>query len=93
MVAREATPVSSMFGDLSNYELLCWIGSASGATIWESFKSIRPCYRQSNKNPSNFTTIPWMTFDNPIEIGKQKHKLKFRKCKIIVVSVDELSTA
>jgi hypothetical protein len=89
MVAREATPVTSMFGDLSNYELLCWIGSTSAATIWESFKSIRPSIAKHQK-PFKFHYYPMDDFRQPDRDWETETKLKFRKCKIIVVSVDEL---
>lgn len=92
LLAKEATPVHSRFGDLSNYELLCWIGSASAATIRESFLSILPNLAKQQR-PFKFHYYHMDDFQNPDHGWETEYKLKFRKCKIIVVSVDELKNA
>lgn len=48
-VAKEATPIAREFGELSNYELVCFVGSQSANVLWESFRSIRPSVAQHQK--------------------------------------------
>mmetsp|Transcript_7936 Transcript_7936/g.13139 ORF Transcript_7936/g.13139 Transcript_7936/m.13139 type:complete len:481 (+) Transcript_7936:133-1575(+) len=88
-VAKEATPIAREFGDLSNYELLCWVGSDSAATMWESFKSLRPSIAKHQK-PFKFHYYPIDNFVQPDRDWDTENKLKFRKCKMIIISVDEL---
>mmetsp|Transcript_9485 Transcript_9485/g.13870 ORF Transcript_9485/g.13870 Transcript_9485/m.13870 type:complete len:466 (+) Transcript_9485:61-1458(+) len=90
MVAREASPIPEEFNDLSNYELLCWIGSRSAELIWESFKSLRP-FISKNQKPSKFHYYPMHSFVKPDEEWNDETKKRFRKCKNIIISVDELS--
>jgi hypothetical protein len=88
-VAKEATPISREFGDLSNYELLCCVGSGSASTIWESFKSLRPSIAKHQK-PFKFHYYPMDSFVQPDHDWETENKLKFRKCKSIIISIDEL---
>ncbi|KAI2513788.1 hypothetical protein MHU86_571 [Fragilaria crotonensis] len=89
LVAKEATPVHGRFGDLSNYELLCWVGSASAAITRDSFLSILPSVAKQQR-PFKFHYYPMDDFRNPDDGWETEYKLKFRKCKILIVSVDEL---
>lgn len=91
-VAKEATPMAPEFGDLSNYELICWVGSTSAANIWESFKSLRPGIAKHQK-PFKFHHYPMDNFPQPDRDWDEENKLKFRKCKIIIIAVDELKDA
>jgi hypothetical protein len=88
-VSKESTPIDKSFGDLSNYELLCWIGSDSARVIWESFKSIRSSIANHQK-PFKFHYYPMDDFRQPDRDWEREYKLKFRKCKNVIVSVDEL---
>ena len=89
LVAKEATPIHPRFGDLSNYELMCWIGSESAATIRNSFKSLLPSLAKHQK-PFKFHYYPMDDFRRPDREWDTENKLRVRKCKIIIISVDEL---
>jgi hypothetical protein len=88
-VAKEATPVRTEFGELSNYELLCWVGSHSADIIWESFKSLRDGIAKHQK-PFKFHYYPMDSFEQPDRDWTDENKLRFRKCKNLIISVDEL---
>lgn len=88
-VAKEATPIPREFGDISNYELQCWVGSRSADLIWESFRSLRPSIAKHQK-PFKFHYYAMDNFVQPDRDWDDELRLKFRKCKTIFISMDEL---
>ena len=74
------------FGQLSNYELVCWIGSKSAEDIWGAFRAIRPQIFGSQR-PFKFHYYPATSFITPDPAWKER--TSFRKCKHILVSLDE----
>ena len=78
------------FTDLGNYELVCWVGSQSAHSIIEAFKSLRPKLFP-HQRPFKFHYYN-MTNDflMPDVIWSTDQKTKFRKCKQIFISMDEI---
>lgn len=92
LVSKEATFIPQEFRDLSNYELVCWVGSDSAASIREAFLSLRPeLFR--NQRPFKFHYYNVTSFEKPDQHWDEELKKKFRKCKTILVSADELDEA
>ena len=91
LVSREGTPIPSDFRDLSNYELVCWVGSDSAAAIREAFLSVRPALFNAQR-PFKFHYYKLTSFENPDQHWEEGTKKGFRKCKTILVSVDELDS-
>jgi hypothetical protein len=74
-------------GDLSNYELLCFVGSQSAASIRQSFLSLRPqLFKQ--QRPFKFHYYNVTDLKDPAK--EWPGASGFYKCKIILISVDEL---
>lgn len=81
------------FHELSNYELVCWIGSESAKLYHSSFLSLRP-HLFPHQRPFKFHYYPSYSFLHPDqtwgdELDQAGLKQKFRKCKHILVSFDE----
>lgn len=77
------------FSDLSNYELVCWVGSDSAKSLHESFLSLRDRLF-GHQRPFKFHYYPMRSFSEPDEAWEDETKKRFRKCKHILVSVDEM---
>jgi hypothetical protein len=87
-VAVEGNPVPKGFHDLSNYELVCWVGSESAERIRDAFLSLRPSI-SANQRPFKFHYYPLHNLAKP-DIEWEGRKGGFRKCKNVLISVDEL---
>mmetsp|Transcript_3310 Transcript_3310/g.6872 ORF Transcript_3310/g.6872 Transcript_3310/m.6872 type:complete len:508 (-) Transcript_3310:83-1606(-) len=74
------------FADLSNYELVCWVGSNSAAAIWRAFKSLR-AQIFPHQRPFKFHYYGATSFVAPDTAWQDD--TRFRKCKHILVSLDE----
>lgn len=74
------------FQKLSNYELVCWIGSQSAQDIWDSFKALR---RElfPHQRPFKFHYYKATSFVDPDRDWRDN--TAFRKCKHILISLDE----
>ncbi|KAL3903571.1 MAG: hypothetical protein SGILL_010395 [Bacillariaceae sp.] len=79
------------FHKLSNYELVCWVGSASAATSREVFLEERRTLF-SGQRPFKFHIYPATNFVHPAEDWEVSEQERFRKCKHILVSLDEVKT-
>jgi hypothetical protein len=84
------------FHNLSNYELVCWIGSDSAKAYHSAFLSLRP-HLFPHQRPFKFHLYPSFNFDQPDETwgndtSDNGLKQRFRKCKHILVSLDEPKT-
>jgi hypothetical protein len=87
-VAVEGNPISGGFGTLSNYELVCWVGSASSALVRDAFLSIRGQINQQQR-PFKFHYYALDDFAQP-DKDWEGQKGGFRKCKTVLISVDEI---
>jgi hypothetical protein len=74
------------FTQLSNYEVVCWIGSKSAEDIWGSFKSLRG-QLFPHQRPFKFHYYPATSFTQPDP--DKGWSTSFRKCKHILISLDE----
>lgn len=92
LVSKEATVIPEKFQELSNYELVCWLGSQSAATIREAFLSLRPLLFPSQR-PFKFHYYNVTNFQKPDQHWDDETKKRFRKCKTIFVSLDKLDEA
>lgn len=79
------------FRDLSNYELVCWIGSDSAALLFTSFLQLRP-HISNHQRPFKFHLYESKSFQSPDQTWSDDNKKRFRKCKHILISMDEVET-
>jgi hypothetical protein len=77
------------FSELSNYEIVCFVGSESSNKIFKSFMEIRPMINQ-HQRPFKFHYHRITSFVNPDQEWNEEEKTRFRKCKQIFVSLDEM---
>ena len=91
LVSKEANPIPDEFRELSNYELVCWVGSESAASIREAFLSLRPeLFR--NQRPFKFHYYNLTSFEKPDQHWDEERKKLFRKCRTILVSVEQVDS-
>jgi len=79
------------FNQLGNYELVCWIGSQSAEQLRIKFLSLRP-QLFPNQRPFKFHLYPSTSLTSPDAKWDEEMKKRFRKCKNIIVSMDELDS-
>ncbi|GFH44883.1 hypothetical protein CTEN210_01358 [Chaetoceros tenuissimus] len=79
------------FGELSNYELVCWIGSDSANALRDAFKSIRGGIF-AGQRPFKFHLYPMKDLVKPDKEWTEATSGAFRKCKHILISFDEPET-
>ncbi|KAL3945438.1 MAG: hypothetical protein SGBAC_000491 [Bacillariaceae sp.] len=92
ILSREGTIGEDEYYDfhkLSNYELVCFVGSDSASRLRESFLQFRPLLF-ANQRPFKFHIYPIHYFEKPDRDWEDGKKKGLRKCKHILVSVDEL---
>jgi len=77
------------FSQLGNYELVCWIGSQSAKEIYSAFLAIRPLLF-SHQRPFKFHYYEATSFIHPDATWDLETKMRFRKCKHVLVSIDEV---
>lgn len=92
LVSKQGTLIPKEFTDLSNYELVCFVGSDSAADIRDAFLSLRRDLFP-NQRPFKFHYYNVTSFEKPDYHWDEATKKRFRKCKTILVSVDELDEA
>ena len=80
------------FGSLSNYELVCWIGSQSAQNMREAFLKLRGQLFPGQR-PFKFHYYPATSLVTPAKEWKDNIRTGFRKCKHILVSLDEPDVA
>jgi hypothetical protein len=77
------------FYDLSNYELVCWIGSESSKELHASFLKFRALLFRMQRQ-FKFHYYPSPSFEKPDRDWSDETKKRLRKCKHILVSFDEI---
>jgi hypothetical protein len=95
IVAKEGTVGEEhgtyQFGKLSNYELVCWFGSESAEQLRASFLELRPLV-WSGQRPFKFHYYPTKHLVRPDRDWDDHKAQAFRKCKHILVSMDEMES-
>jgi hypothetical protein len=87
VVHKESTPIPSYFSDLSNYELVCWIGGDTAADLRQSFLDLRPNIAK-NQRPFKFH---YYNVTDLMHADKHWGDVSaFYKCKTILVLVDQV---
>jgi hypothetical protein len=76
------------FHKLSNYEIVCFFGSESANDIFGSFKSLRGNLFP-HQRPFKFHYHEVNDFINPDKNWTDGDKSVFRKCKHVLISIDE----
>lgn len=76
------------FSELGNYELLCFMGSKSAFLLWETFLQLRPQI-SAGQRPFKFHYYNVTDFVHPDVDWDLATKQKVRKCKHILLSVEE----
>jgi hypothetical protein len=76
------------FHKLSNYELVCWVGSQSAADLRTVFLEEKNSVT-NNQRPFKFHIYNMFDFVHPDETWPEGEKGRFRKCKHILISLDE----
>jgi hypothetical protein len=74
--------------DLDNYELVCWIGSESAEESFTSFRHLRPQIF-GGQRPFKFHYDVITNYVEPDKEWVENAKEIFRKCKQILISIDE----
>lgn len=77
------------FRELGNYELLCFMGSESAFQLRETFLQLRPQI-SAGQRPFKFHYYNVTNFLHPDEDWSLETKQRVRKCKHILLSVEEL---
>jgi hypothetical protein len=77
------------FNRLSNYELVCWFGSDSAQQIRNNFLQERGIVSPGQK-PFKFHIYPSDHLTRPDRDWAESEKSRFRKCKHILVSLDDI---
>ena len=77
------------FSRLSNYELVCFVGSESATQIRESFLQFRHMLFP-HQRPFKFHLYPINHLEKPDREWEDGKRKALRKCKHILVSIDEL---
>ena len=80
------------FEKLSNYELVCFFGSKSASELHRSLLSLRRVLFP-HQRPFKFHIYEANSFTNPDITWTDDKKKGFRKCKHILVSMDEPETS
>lgn len=75
--------------ELSNYELVCWIGSESATMLHSTFLQLRSQVSDSQR-PFKFHLYDAKSFQSPDMTWTKVTKTRFRKCKHILVSMDQV---
>jgi len=88
-VVKDESTFYSSFQHVSNYELVCWFGSKSAESIRAAFLALRP-QTFGHQRPFKFHYYPSTNFATPDSAWDHDKKGTFRKCKHILISVDEL---
>ena len=76
------------FTDLSNYELLCFLGNRTMADIRGSFLQIRPQIFK-NQRPFKFHFYDLADLQQPDRYWTESNKERLRKCKHLLVDMEE----
>jgi hypothetical protein len=79
------------FRQLSNYELVCWVGSRSAQDSRTIFLEERRAIA-AGQRPFKFHIYPSNNFVHPAEQWAEAEESRFRKCKHILVSIDQIQT-
>ena len=74
------------FTDLSNYELVCWVGNSTAWSMREAFLSLKDP-RFPNQRKFKFHFYSTWSFRRP---DVEWDRARFRKCKILLITMDEL---
>ena len=89
-VAMEGYQISTKgFHDLTNYELVCWVGSSSASLIREAFLSLKGQIDPEQRD-FKFHYYPLNDFSHADKDWEDRRS-GFRKCKTVLISVDELA--
>lgn len=80
-----------LFRKLSNYELVCWVGSQSAADSRNVFLEERRTV-SAGQRPFKFHIYSSNNFVHPAEDWPENEQWRFRKCKHILVSMDQTKT-
>ncbi|KAG7366383.1 hypothetical protein IV203_029053 [Nitzschia inconspicua] len=80
-----------LFRKLSNYELVCWVGSQSAADSRNVFLEERRSIA-AGQRPFKFHIYSSNNFLHPAEDWPENEQSRFRKCKHILVSIDQIKT-
>lgn len=78
----------SQFVELSNYELVCFMGSPSMGRLRQAFLDLRPKVEASQR-PFKFHFFPTPAFERPDRDWPETEKERLRKCKHILFGLDE----
>lgn len=78
----------TQFGELGNYELLCFFGNQTMADVRSSFLQIRPQIFK-NQRPFKFHYYDMADLQHPDRYWDEENKKRLRKCKHVLVNLEE----
>jgi hypothetical protein len=82
-------PWFDSFDQLSNYEIVCWMGGRSAELIQAAFMSLRADLFPRQR-PFKFHYHPMASLEQPDITWDDDLKWKFRKCKHVFISLEDV---
>jgi len=81
------------FGDLTNYELVCWLGDTDAERYRSAFLKLYPLMGAHSQRPFKFHYLALKDMSDPTKDFSQTSHQTFFKCKIFFVSygIDQLN--
>lgn len=74
------------FSELSNYELVCWLGDEDAHIYFKAFMDLYPMMGSSGQRPFKFKYIKLTDISDPTEHFSETTYQTFDKCKIMFIS-------
>ena len=80
---NQGTSNVQYFNQLSNYELVCWLGDEDAKRYWHSFLNVYPLFGSRGQKPFKFKYIRLPDISEPTKYIKE---MTYDKCKILFIS-------
>lgn len=92
-LAQRDSSMLKYFGELTNYELVCWLGDADAERYRNAFLKLYPLMGASSQRPFKFHYLTLRDMSDPTKDFSQTSHQTFFKCKIFFVSygIDQLN--
>ncbi|KAL7472990.1 hypothetical protein ACHAXS_013365 [Conticribra weissflogii] len=93
-LAQSDSSMLKYFGDLTNYELVCWLGDTDAERYRSAFLKLYPLMGARSQRPFKFHYLTLSDMTDPIKDFSQTSHQTFFKCKIFFISygIDQLIT-
>jgi len=82
----ESSSLLNYFSELTNYELVCWLGDDDAQRYFRAFMDLYPLMGSRGQRPFKFKYIRLTDTSDPLIFFSKETHLFFNKCKIFFVS-------